>query len=422
MHSRLCLSRTLLASATVFIALAAPVLANTWIVDVNNGAGANFTQLTDALIASQAGDVIIVRPGAYVPPVNGLAINKGVTIIGQGIVTMGPFGFGGIHVDGLPAGEVLLIVNLTAGGWQLSSSQGSVTIRECKAQYGGVLTVDSCSDVRIQSIVGIVRNAVVSSSRVEIADCTLYGTSGAAACCYGFPGGNGTSGLTVNAGSLVHLARSSAIGGNGGDTLGGPAQGGSAGAGVAVNNGELWIDGGGIASLQGGVGGVGDACPYDGACGPGLWNYNGTVVRSGANLLSRFPPPGQCGAPGAPIVLGGTAIDQVLTPDSPTLELIGNSQAGSQVTFTVHAPPGSAVRLNVGPTPQVLAAPGILVEALLIKSRSFDLGIVPPAGVVSKLISISPANLPGYRQFAQARVVLPGGEVRRSSSSLLVVR
>ncbi len=420
MHSMLRLPCALLASAMAAVALAAPLLANTWIVDIDNGAGANFTQITDAVIASQAGDVIIVRPGAYIPPVNGLAINKGVTILGQGIVSIGPFGFGVVEVNGLPNGEVLLIVNLAAGGFQLSSSQGSVTIRESKAFYG--ITVNSCSDVRVQSMSGIVGETRVSNSRVEIADCMLRGSTGQAGCCWGFPGGNGSSGLSVLPGSLVQLARSSVQGGNGGATNGGPAYGGAAGAGVEVHNAELWIDGGGIASIQGGLGGLGEFCVWDGACGPGLWNDNGTVIRSGATLLPSTPPPGQCGAPGAALVLYGTAIDQVVTPDSPTLELIGNFQAGSQVTFRVHAPPGSAVRLNVGPHPQVLAAAGILVPALLIKSRSFDLGIVPPAGIVSKVISISPANLPGYRQFAQARIVLPSGEVRRSSSSLLVVR
>lgn len=409
--------RAILSIASACFVPSAIASANTWIVDINNGAGANFTQITVALAGSQAGDVIIVRPGTYTAPTGGLAIDKGVTIIGQGLVKFSPASHA--EISGVPAGDVLVIVNLSATSWIVGNSQGSITIRESTAPSG--VRVTSCSDVRVQALAGIVGTSTVTDSRCEIADCTLRGAPGQGSCCWGFPGGSGWSGLTIDSGSLVHLARSSALGGSGGDSGGGPASGGAAGAGVAAYDSELRIDGGGVASIQGGVGGWGEFCGWDGACGMGVYLGNSTLIRSGAALPGTPSP--HCGAPGVPLVLGGNSTDQVLTPDAPTLELSGNPVPGGVATFTVHAEPGSVVRLNIGAQPQVFAAPGILVENLVIKSRSFDLGMVPASGIAVKNVSLSPLFPQGYRLFAQARLVYPwNGEVRRTASALTVVR
>lgn len=413
--------RTLFLAAASCLATGAAAQASTWIVDINNGPGANFTQLTDAVANSQAGDVIVVRPGTYTAPWQGTAINKGVTILGQGNVY---FGTSSLEVAGVPAGEALVIVNLRPILWVVHDSPGSITIRESTA--GGTVgltavTVNSCRDVRMQSMLGAIWEVSVNNSRMEITDCTLRGHDGQNSCCWGIAGGNGRSGLSIHAGSLVHLARSSSFGGRGGDTNGGPVSGGAGAPGIWLWQSELWIDGGGIASMKGATGGWGENCPWDGACGAGVYNDGGTLIRSGATLLPTPSP--HCGAPGAAVALVGNATDQVLAADAPTLELGGSPVPGGVATFTVHAPPGSIVRFNVGAIPQVLPTAGILVENLVIKSRSFDLGTVPTSGIVVRNLNLSPALPPGYRLFAQARPVDPSnGAVTRTASALLVVR
>ena len=101
----------------------------------------------------------------------------------------------------------------------------------------------------------------------------------------------------------------------------------------------------------------------------------------------------------------------------------GAPSAGAGVQFIVHAPAGSVVRLNLGSQAQVSTTPGILVENLLVKTQSFDLGVVPASGVVLKRLLFAPTAAPGERLYAQAQVsILSTGEVRRTSSALAVVR
>ncbi len=402
------LPRSLFVIASALCAMASPLLASTWIVDINNGAGAHFTQLTDAVIASQPGDVILVRAGSYNPLVGGLAIHKGVTVIGQGSVWIGPWGGGNVEVSGLPAGQVLLIVNVAARDWTVANSLGSITLRESSVDRQ--LVVSDSSDLRVQAMHGI-RSAEISNSRVEITDSTIHPLPKTYDA--------GQTGLTAFNASLVHLVRSSVYGGDAGVDLT-SLLGKKGGAAVRITDSEMWIDGGGTATIKGGAGGYAQLCIWDGPFGEGLVIGNSTVIRSGVSVLPAIS--WHCGQSGPAVVLLPGGVDQVITPVAPTLDLSGTPQPGGQVLFTVHAVPGSAVRLNVGQTPQVLPAPGILVEALLIKSRSFDLGIVPPAGTVSKIINISPLNAPGFHQFAQARIVLPTGQVSRSGSSLMIVR
>ncbi|HTF88461.1 MAG TPA: hypothetical protein VK843_08630 [Planctomycetota bacterium] len=411
-------ARSLLGSVTALLAFAGIANATTWIVDINNGAGANFLQIRDAVVASQPGDVIIVRPGAYSPLSGAYAINKGITIIGQGTVTVGILGINDVDIRNLPAGETVVAVNLTVRGWWITTCLGSVTIRESKCRS---TTVQQCADVRIQSMAAIIGQVSVSNSRVEIANTTIQGDSGndGQSCNSWWPATNGMTGLSVDGGSVVHLVRSSVFGGHGGSN----SIPGDGGLGVSAYNSELWIDGGGVSTIQGGYGGWSDGCTtnWDGDNGHGVLMNGGRLIRSGVTLLPT-PPQGN-GAAGHPLMLLGGAIDQPVTPDSPTLELARDPLPGGGVLFTIHAPPGSVVRLNLGSQPQVLATPGIQVQNLLVKSQSFDLGITPPQGVVMKRFSISPLALPGDRLFSQAQIVMPSiAQVRRTASALVVVR
>src|ERR1700741_5158038 len=145
-----------LAAAAGCLALSALASASTWVVDIN-GTG-NFTQLTAAVAAAQPGDVIIVLPGTYDPPQASTAITKGVTLVGLGPVDLLTPSSSEVHIDGVPAGETLVLVGIRTGIVHLRNSPGSITIRESTIGWGGAslasIDVDACADVRIQAMSG----------------------------------------------------------------------------------------------------------------------------------------------------------------------------------------------------------------------------------------------------------------------------
>ncbi|HUR26997.1 MAG TPA: hypothetical protein VM509_02330 [Planctomycetota bacterium] len=396
--------------------------ATTWIVDINNGPGTSYLQIKDALAAAQAGDVILVRSGSYLALNGGSAITKGVTIIGEGVVKVGTFGVNDIDVRFLPAGETFVAVNLQAYGWWFIQDAGCITIRECKSTRA--MTVSACADVRIQAMSSTNGGVSVSGSRVEIVDCVLYGLPGDSgqSCNSWWPASSGSPALSASSNSVVHFVRSNARGGDGGF---GPSPG-NGGAGVAMSNSELWIDGSGSSTIQGGYGGLADYCVswLDGNNGVGLFASGGRVIRSGVTLLPQsWPNGGSSAPPSAALVLQNGATDQVVTPDSPTLQFVNAPAAGTGGTFIVNAPPGSVVRLNLGREPQVLSTSGILVPNLLVKTQSIDLGVVPAQGFVTMRVGMWPHFALGDRFFSQAQVVIPSPfEVRRTATALVVVR
>lgn len=56
---------------------------NTWIVDINNGAGTHFTSLVTAIASVNDGDTLVVRAGTYR---GNIATSKALTILGEGQV------------------------------------------------------------------------------------------------------------------------------------------------------------------------------------------------------------------------------------------------------------------------------------------------------------------------------------------------
>jgi hypothetical protein len=180
---------------------------------------------------------------------------------------------------------------------------------------------------------------------------------------------------------------------------------------------ELLIAGDPTFLIQGGKGGLGQAGGHDGPCGWGLLNGGGRVWRSGATFLTG------CGAPGVQYFPAPGSFDVAITPDDPTLELVGFPGPGATVELTTYAPPGTIVRMTLGGTPVIIPTAGVRVDQLTTKDRSVFLGVVPPSGSITHLLKI-PAGYPiGTRLFAQSRVVDPSiGEVRRTNSVPIIVR
>jgi hypothetical protein len=118
-----------------------------------------------------------------------------------------------------------------------------------------------------------------------------------------------------------------------------------------------------------------------------------------------------------PAVQSGATLTNTPTYE-PTLELIGVPAPNALVTLRLRATPGVAVRLNLGRSPIVQPQPGILVEGLVLKERSFDRGIVPPSGILDTPWLFQPAAPIGKLLFFQAKVTDPISNVTQKSNSI----
>lgn len=398
-----------LAASFAVLALNSPGLCNTWIVDQANGPGTNFTAIPPAIAAAVAGDVIIVRQGSY----GTFTLTRGMTILGEGAVAItAP----GVAVNAVPAGEIAALYNLRSSyagtnGFVVDGCAGTVLLQ----RVDGPLRLHASVDIRILEATAhsFLDEAVrVVDSRVQFVQSTLYGRTGGDAVCGGGnqPAEPGHDALSCTGASRVHFALSVAGGGDGGYgafDIGcnyGPALGGNGITTSGPISGVLQLILTG-SQVQGGFGEFG--------------GYDGKSLRVGANVTawsaqtSYFPT--------APFVAGGTLVQQ--PTKEPTLELIGTPAAGGMITLRLRAEPGTVARLNVGKPPIVQATPGILVEALVHKERSFDRGIVPPSGVIDSVWGFVPSAPAGKLLIFQARLVDPiTGLAQRSNSIEAVVQ
>ncbi len=402
-----------LAAGLALVALNSLGLCNTWIVDKLNGPGTNFVDIPPAIAAAAPGDVIIVRTGIYAP----FTLSHGLSILGQGSVRTS----GAIAVNAVPAGEIAVIRNVVPNllvSWgiaiQVSSCSGVVLLQRLDCHIG----VNASTDVRIQDVTSgpvLVDSATgleIVDSRVQIVKSSFSGGWGKDADCVNM-GGDGGTGVYCLGASRVHFSLSTARGGDKGaddPVCGQPS--GYIGSGLVVgdypplNRLELILTGSGIGHLAGGAAQHG---------GPDSWFsmevHNAQVWSSGMLYTGM-----------APIVYtGGTLVTLLAT--EPTLEMIGTPAPGGMITLRLRAEPGTVARLNLGKTPIVQATPGILVEALVQKERSFDRGVVPASGVIDSVWSFAPSAPQGKLLIFQVRLVDPiTGLAQRSNSIEAIVQ
>jgi hypothetical protein len=114
-------------------------------------------------------------------------------------------------------------------------------------------------------------------------------------------------------------------------------------------------------------------------------------------------------------------VDNLVNPDDPALDVAGSLVAGTTITFTVHAQPGSHAVLRMGRGLALAPTPGIDIEQLVQANRNFDLGIVPASGQVTKVIPLPATVTPGLLFAAQAEVTGTNG-LRRTNSVPVIVR
>jgi len=137
----------------------------TWVVDQSNGPGAQFTSLAPAIATAADGDVIIVRPGAYLE--GHLDVDKGLTILGEpgAELSLNVFGTAGMTVRDLPATSSFAMRGLHLGG-QLADPavdvvdcDGLVLLDQLRGPIGGLglpenfgVYVDNCRQVHLHDL------------------------------------------------------------------------------------------------------------------------------------------------------------------------------------------------------------------------------------------------------------------------------
>jgi hypothetical protein len=398
----------------------------TWVVD--DDGPADFADIEQALGAAREGDRIDVRAGDY----PAFVLDKRVTLIGQagavagGAEVRSPSNIAAITLKSLTvtnASETVIFDEVTVKG-EVNPNSSTPT----------VTFIENCADVRFidcflkgrkLAIDGSMALRVVDS-HVELVSSTIQGAHGRdSACPTPGWGGDGGHGMRLEGSSRVIVMLSDIYGGWGGDDLSycGYGKGGDGGHGVRVYASASVIAAG-LASntVDGGYGGfvfLGTGyCGYDGdpfyvggrASGFGCCTYGATSVPTPPDpMLERigipFAPFSYPGGPGLPTAAGAAA---------------------SSVTLRVYGHPGSFTRLFLSGLPQVMPG-GVAVELMLVRNTTVDLGFMPASGYIDFELPIGPEWVeplaPAYgRMFAQASLIYPGGEIRRTNSVPLVFR
>ncbi|MCA8951562.1 MAG: hypothetical protein KDE27_18795 [Planctomycetes bacterium] len=137
-------------SLILFFALSAvPASAQTFVVDVNNGPGTNYTEIAAAVAAVPDGAVLEVRPGTYDP----FQIrDKSLTVLGAPGVRIEAFDQTAIDIVDLAGDRSVTLRELTwsrlfgfAGDFVCRNNRGTVLIDRCvPGAFGGRLVVTDC--------------------------------------------------------------------------------------------------------------------------------------------------------------------------------------------------------------------------------------------------------------------------------------
>jgi len=398
------------------LALVLPLLAplagaTTYVVDVANGPGTDFTQISTAIAAVDPGDTLLVRPGVYAP----FVLDKNLAIVGQG-TDVDEVRAQGIHVVGLPTGTTTVLANIDQSGFSgftILNNLGALLIDD--SFTNSPVSVGGSYDVRLRRFEAS-DGIQCTSSRVEVADSLVRGgvSSGGCLCC-NWPNTPpaGPAGMFVSGGE-VHLARTTVIGGKGGmitcaDTGICDGDGGPGGTGIQLVNGaRLVASGTSNHFVQGGPGGsTVCASGNTGVSGKALVHASGCEVRlSGISIVGA-------------VEAGGTTI--LPDPADPTLFALGSPGAGSIFTLRVAGPVGSTVDVVLGRRPTLAPTPALDEEPLAPVHRVFPLGPMDASGTISLNYPV-PASWPkGFSVVFQSRLTLSDGTIRYTNSVPAIV-
>ena len=424
--------------------VAAPALANTWIVDAAGGPGSHFTDIPSAIGAAVAGDILLVRPGSY----SAFTLDEPLVIVAQAPGVVVGNTSSSTNVENIVLGSKAALAGMRIEGiLYVTSCSTEIVLDELVLPYGRV-QVQNCADVRLRACSVTGRDGantsnpylgfhhghpaiLVDASRVEVVDCDLLGGDGGDCIpCQtdGGWGGDGGPGIDVRNLGEVHVSRSNLTGGDGGDAAPAPlfveAYGGFGGNAMVVgsypyNASTGQVSGQPAQVFQGGAGGYG--------YGFGGWSQEGgghglVIAKQAAARTSGVTfLPGPLQSKAIQVDPGGT--HEPAVPDDPTLRIVDAPLAGQVVTFRINAPAVSFVTLLLGRNAKVSPLPGLGEDLLIVPSRAIPLGFVDGSGVISFNQPIPAALGPGFVLHAQCKVELSGtGELRYTNSTPLVLR
>lgn len=348
------------------------------VVDAANGPGTAFTSLDAAIQSAANGDVLLVRTGDYAVLFSATIQHSLVIQADVGAsVRLNP----GLHVQGLPAGERVVVRNLTIGGIEpiafphpaieASSCTGSLWFEDCTMPGTGSLgsssggaSIQDCASVvfsgctfgpSFDHLIAAQNFTTLSarSSTVHVYDCTIRGADGTVSCT-GLS--DSTAAIQLQGGELW-ITGSVIAGGRGAD--GGPfvcPEGGRGASGLVATgtNPQVFLMDSEITS---GAGGTGFGGAPDGGSAP--------AIQAPAGHVAQFP--------GAARRLSASA----LVRDDESSVLSFHGAPGDQVWVVYSLQPGPRTFLPFLHRPLLLAAPQFVLT----------LGTLDASGTTGRVIA-----------------------------------
>ena len=367
--------------------------------------------------------MLLVQPGTY----SYFTLDRGLTIIGYGACSV----WGEILIAGIPAAETAVIVDVECSTLNIQGCSGHVIVQDM--QQLGSCIVNSSPDVRFARVLTpyAVWSAApqaalaVQGSRVELVSSGMRGQWGWDCSA---PPVDGSRGIDCTS-SRLHLAHSSAMGGSG-SSCGLPSVFcGDGGIALDLHSGaEAILCGtpgdGFMGGEQGWNSSYSSDCSFDGDSGYSITLRAGSTLRRSAVTVwdTGYLSGHSCIQIQLPGIQNLGGVETLPPLIDPSLRVSGTPLPGSSVQFTLNGPVGAGVVLSFGRNAVVQPDPNTLIEVLTPPSRNVNLGTIPASGSVSFTWPIASVLLPGTRLFAQGRVTLSSGEVRRTNSVPVILR
>lgn len=392
------LTALLLGSASCF--------AQTYVVDAQNGPGANFVEISQAVATVPDGAVLVVRPGAY----QGFAITaKSIAILGGGAVTVS----GDTVVSGTLAHQTVTLRNLTWSSFandaplQVQNCAGLVTLEGLHMPTSPVFSsvnpffgvtyhtkssfrATACDRLTLRQ--GTFYSPVISNSNAVVQSSVLQGQGAGVHNNQHVVGAH--AGLSFLGGSLQVTGTTQLLGGIG---LGFGLVSSPAGAALSMGGGsDVRLLSG---SLVGGDGG-------------GLFGTGGAVVSGFGGTLRMDPRVFTQSTNSSPF-----AIPAVITP-MPAVVVNGGA-IGATATAAVATDAGNLTILLLGLPGPVTSLPGI-VGAFWLSPTAFSFHTIGLGPLTGSLTVPSNATLVGLPLVWQA-VVDQSGQLLASNPAVTVV-
>ena len=362
------------------------------VVDASGGGGSQYTEISDAVAAAVAGDVVEVRAGTYAL----FTVDKGISVIADKTTGVAQVS-GGVRIENVPAGWPAVISGFfflpgfpVDYGIEVRNNVGAVhlddLIRNNAFGEGVKIHNNAIVSMRDCSITGYDIAMTVTQSALHMDGCTIAagaqinGRQGSALQC---------DGSTVHAGStLLHGGASSFYPG-------------FESPGLHLISGTVCLGAG--TTVAAGIVPPGFTLPVE-----AIFSEGGSIAMDGAAQLVPFG--------GSPATLGpATPVDTIV----PAVHLEGASPGGN-FAADILAPEGSTAVTFFGlASPPIalpfgtfwVAAPRVVV----------DVGAVPVGGERNALLPV-PSYFPEGLSFAVQSVVIDSGSLYFSTPSVAVVR